>query len=274
MSGCLQCIPWCETALATPAGSGAPAMHVTYLELGLSAAQREEASSYSAALEPFARPARVRASRKLRAPIDRLASIAAGVLVDIAAAPFLPGGRAAIAVAQEGKPDFVASSGLHFSLSHSRSAVCCAVSDGCVGVDVEPIVWEYEDVCPLCLTESESEFVCAQETRESRARAFTRIWTRKEAVGKWFGCGLKNFVLHTDMLQWPRGCEDVLKHRSDAGAAMSIPMVTTFDSPIACVSTCGGNAVHVSTMTLESVIAVASSMAAASWKEEQQWTHR
>ncbi|MBE6473203.1 MAG: 4'-phosphopantetheinyl transferase superfamily protein [Coriobacteriaceae bacterium] len=247
-----------------------PGLVLAYLELGVAETQHGEAARLGNALEPHARPPRVRAAKRLRQPIDRLASLAAGVLVDVMAAPLFRGGRAPIDVAPNGKPDFKAGTGAHFNLSHSRSAVCCAIGAQPVGIDVEPIVRDYEDIRDLCLTECESGYVEARASRSERARAFTRIWTRKEALGKWLGCGLENAVLHADMLRWPCGYEKALLGQCPGIFASPAPSVSTFDARNACVSVCGNGPARIVTMTLTELLSAASALPAASWKGD--WT--
>ena len=77
----------------------------------------------------------------------------------------------------------------YVSISHSGSTVAVAItSAGPVGIDVEATnglpVTEYRSLLDLVVTTTERPFV------DSRA-AFLKVWTRKEAVLKAVGCGLR-----------------------------------------------------------------------------------
>ena len=99
---------------------------------------------------------------------------AAPVEHDVQGAPYLPS-----------RPD------LHISISHCRTAVAVAVStQGPVGVDVE---------CRRKIGDGLIQRVCTPEEQQSIGAsddpqmAFLRLWTRKEAVLKCRGTGIKGF---------------------------------------------------------------------------------
>lgn len=76
---------------------------------------------------------------------------------------------------------------IHFSLSHCKNAVACAVSDYNVGIDVENIVTYNPDVARRVGTASELEALrCSSQIDLD----FTALWTKKEAVAKFEGMGL------------------------------------------------------------------------------------
>jgi 4'-phosphopantetheinyl transferase len=89
-----------------------------------------------------------------------------------------------------GKPRLAGGAGVHFSLSHSRDVVLCAIAGAPVGVDVEAIP---ADDCHselfTCLHPLERAAVAAAPTSR-RPEAFTRCWVRKEAYLKGTGEGL------------------------------------------------------------------------------------
>lgn len=100
-----------------------------------------------------------------------------------------------------GKPTFVARPDLEFSLSHTVDRVLAVVGTGpvgCdavegtgpVGCDVEQIAEIKDEVAETCLSAREFEFLYTFREGEARNRAFTRLWTRKEAYVKAQGCGL------------------------------------------------------------------------------------
>ena len=100
-----------------------------------------------------------------------------------------------IAVAERGKPYFV-NSPLHFSISHTKHHVFCALSDRPVGLDAE----EMDRKADLRLAE---RILSASEKRHFDAAAdkqacLLRLWVLKEASAKLTGEGLRGFPNHTD----------------------------------------------------------------------------
>ena len=100
-----------------------------------------------------------------------------------------------IAVAERGKPYFV-NSPLHFSISHSKHQVFCALSDRPVGLDAE----EMDRKADLRLAE---RILSASEKRHFDAAAdkqacLLRLWVLKEAAAKLTGEGLRGVPNHTD----------------------------------------------------------------------------
>ena len=100
-----------------------------------------------------------------------------------------------IAVAERGKPYFV-NSPLHFSISHTKHHVFCALSDRPVGLDAE----EMDRKADLRLAE---RILSASEKRHFDAAAdkqacLLRLWVLKEAAAKLTGEGLRGFPNHTD----------------------------------------------------------------------------
>lgn len=100
-----------------------------------------------------------------------------------------------IAVADRGKPYF-ATGNLHFSISHTKNRVFCALSDRPVGLDAE----EMDRDVNLRLAEkilSPSEIVRWEASPDKRA-ALLKLWVMKEAAVKLTGEGLKGYPNHTD----------------------------------------------------------------------------
>lgn len=82
-----------------------------------------------------------------------------------------------------GKPYFE-NCPIHFSLSHCKAAVACALSDTPVGVDVQ-------DTIPF--SPALAAKICSEEERaqlEDAPALLTRFWTEKEALAKKEGKGL------------------------------------------------------------------------------------
>ena len=100
-----------------------------------------------------------------------------------------------IAVADRGKPYFITGD-LHFSISHTKKHVFCALSNGPVGLDAE----EKDRNIDLRLAEkilSEPEKLRFGAAADKRA-ALLRLWVMKEAAAKLSGEGLRGYPDHTD----------------------------------------------------------------------------
>ena len=85
-----------------------------------------------------------------------------------------------------GKPSF-SNLPIHFSLSHCKDAVACAVSDHNIGIDVESIVTYNPDVARRVCTAAELEML---EQSDDKDVDFIKLWTVKEAISKYEGMGL------------------------------------------------------------------------------------
>ena len=88
---------------------------------------------------------------------------------------------------EHGKPLLADYPDIHFSLSHCREAVACAVSDRPVGIDVESIGRYREQLAAYTMSEDERAAIAAAPSPEV---AFTRLWTMKEALLKCSGQGI------------------------------------------------------------------------------------
>lgn len=100
-----------------------------------------------------------------------------------------------IAVAERGKPYFVTGR-LHFSISHTRRHVFCALSDRNVGLDAEETDREVNlRLAGKILSESEKRrFDAAPDKRA----ALLKLWVLKEAAAKLSGEGLRGYPNRTD----------------------------------------------------------------------------
>ena len=76
---------------------------------------------------------------------------------------------------------------IHFSLSHCKDAVACAVSDNNIGIDVETIVPYNPDVARRVCTATELEML---EQSDNKDTDFIKLWTIKESISKFDGLGL------------------------------------------------------------------------------------
>lgn len=137
--------------------------------------------------------------------------------------------------APRGKPYFPGSD-LHFSITHTRTTVFCAIADAVVGIDAEDLD---RKVSPALAEKILSAHEYAQyETvpDEEKNEALLRFWVLKEAEAKCSGLGLRGYPNHTEFdLDDPRvqklgGCmvaviqalepmvEDNTEFREDADA--------------------------------------------------------
>ena len=100
-----------------------------------------------------------------------------------------------IAVTQRGKPYFVEGP-WHFSISHTKNHVFCALSTRPVGLDAE----EMDREINLRLAEkilSEPEWIRLEAAADKRA-ALLKLWVLKEASVKLTGEGLRGYPNQTD----------------------------------------------------------------------------
>lgn len=93
---------------------------------------------------------------------------------------------------------------IHFSLSHCKDAVACAVADHNIGIDVESIVPYNPDVARRVCTVAELETL---EQSENIDADFIKLWTMKEAISKYEGTGMSfsfsemgttKYLIHTE----------------------------------------------------------------------------
>ena len=80
--------------------------------------------------------------------------------------------------------------GPHFSLSHCKEGVCCAISDRPVGIDIESANRKISDsVIRYSMNEGEQTLIRESDDPQ---RTFLRLWTQKEAVLKRLGTGIRD----------------------------------------------------------------------------------
>lgn len=100
-----------------------------------------------------------------------------------------------IAVADRGKPYFVTGN-LHFSISHTKNHVFCALSDRPVGLDAEEMDRKIDlRLGSKILSPSEKERC---EAAGDKQAALLKFWVLKEAAAKLSGEGLRGYPNHTD----------------------------------------------------------------------------
>lgn len=87
-----------------------------------------------------------------------------------------------------GKPFLRFHADIHFNFSHCKQAVICAIGDEPVGVDIETIREYKESLARHVLNAEELAIV---ESSDNPAREFISFWTKKEAVLKLTGQGIR-----------------------------------------------------------------------------------
>lgn len=89
-----------------------------------------------------------------------------------------------ITLGEQKKPYLIHPASVYFNLSHCKNAVACGIDCKELGVDVQHIVPYSEKLAKRFMTSQEIAN-CNQSDI-----AFTKLWTQKEAYGKYLGCGI------------------------------------------------------------------------------------
>lgn len=89
---------------------------------------------------------------------------------------------------EHGKPYL--ENGPYFSISHCKEGIAVAVDEQPIGIDIEGIRHASADLIERVLSEDERLKVKGEWDKD---RAFTRLWTQKEAVVKMEGTGIESF---------------------------------------------------------------------------------
>ena len=100
-----------------------------------------------------------------------------------------------IAVGERGKPYF-SGSDLHFSISHTKRHVFCALSDRPIGIDAEEA--DRNMSLNLALKILSSGELAQFEAAEDKRTALLTFWVLKEAAAKCEGTGLRGYPNHTN----------------------------------------------------------------------------
>ncbi len=98
----------------------------------------------------------------------------------------IPENEIIISKDEKGKPYVVGRNDVFVSLSHSKRAVMCAVSDRDVGVDIEMCSKRRKSVESRVFTEGEIYLI---NSANDENRAFFTLWTLKESYLKAIGTG-------------------------------------------------------------------------------------
>ena len=100
-----------------------------------------------------------------------------------------------IQIAERGKPFFETGSP-HFSISHTKRHVFCALSDQPIGIDAEEADREIRlELAQKILSPGE---LAQYEAAEDKRLALLTFWVLKEAQAKCGGSGLQGYPNHTD----------------------------------------------------------------------------
>lgn len=94
---------------------------------------------------------------------------------------------------QHGKPVLVHHPDVHFNLSHCKNGIAVAVDFSPVGIDIESFRQSNLALLHKTMNPTEVEWIMASA---EPVAAFTRYWTKKEAVVKLRGTGLVDDLHH------------------------------------------------------------------------------
>lgn len=98
---------------------------------------------------------------------------------------------------ENGKPYF-ANLDIKFSLSHSGERMILAVSEKEIGADIQIKKDVSLRLAERFFTDNEQKYIFGGKSSREIKDRFYEIWTKKEAYGKWKGCGLSG-VLDEDV---------------------------------------------------------------------------
>ena len=110
---------------------------------------------------------------------------------------FVGGEMPQIAKMSRGKPYFV-DSDLHFSITHTKKTVFCALSDVPVGIDAEEMTRKVSPSMAEKILSSEELAQYQALPEEVQNNALLRFWVLKEAEVKCSGLGLRGYPNHTN----------------------------------------------------------------------------
>jgi 4'-phosphopantetheinyl transferase len=139
-----------------------------------------------------------------------------------------------------GKVQAIDAEGIQFSVSHSGDLIVVAFNSGTpVGVDVEQVdpAIEADSLAAVSLAEVETKDLTRYGPAE-RAQAFTTYWTRKEAVVKATGHGMRanlwDVVVSSPdrpaaLLEWPGYDGPIALTDLDAGAGYTAALAVLSD---------------------------------------------
>lgn len=133
-----------------------------------------------------------KAERLCRMPVEKAGLSLAGELLaryGLGRVFGIPAKDLVFAVAPGGKPYVTKPSGLYFNISHSGTWCVCAVSDVPVGIDIQRMDSVRFDAIAHRYFPPEDR--TAYEAADDKKGMFYTLWTKKEALGKCLGVGLR-----------------------------------------------------------------------------------
>lgn len=92
---------------------------------------------------------------------------------------------------EHGKPALTGLPQVHFNISHCKAAIAVAIDRRPVGIDAERLIAPSDSLLRYCMSDEEIEQVRQSEHPD---RAFTTLWTRKEALFKLRGTGITSDI--------------------------------------------------------------------------------
>ncbi len=137
-----------------------------------------------------------------------------------------------IELAPDGKPYLKNHRDIFFSLSHSGTAVLCAISDAPVGCDIQIIKNVPQGVARRAFSLEEQNAMMVTDAQIQR-QYFYKLWTGKESYLKMTGEGLKHMP-NDFTISLPFGCQTV---RGREVTFMDIPCEATYQAAV-CVKGC------------------------------------
>lgn len=99
--------------------------------------------------------------------------------------------------APRGKPFFPGSE-LHFSITHTKTTVFCAICDTEIGIDAEDLTRKVSPALAEKILSPGEYAQYAAVPDEEKNEALLRFWVLKEAEAKCSGLGLRGYPNHTD----------------------------------------------------------------------------
>ena len=102
------------------------------------------------------------------------------------------------AAREKGKPYLRDYPQVFFNFSHCAVGILCGISEGELGVDIEPVKPFKDKLAERVCHENEKKILWTQPEDE-RGALFGRIWTSKESYLKYLGCGIDRPLSSLDL---------------------------------------------------------------------------